>query len=204
MGSLTSSFAQTFPLESLLIFPELYKDDYVYSMSSSTNPITGEVTSLLNIRSIQTTLPSNDRFYGAVTNLDFTPYIGSTVKLTVDVLPNSLTGGSNVNGAHLYLKQTRDARPGEKILNNADYCMLFFDNSDNRPYTTIGVPSTMSVVSHIQPGVERLNIGFWLEGGGNITFSNFKIEVVDPSTPEETKYPWGIDPNDHVWCPTLD
>lgn len=199
-----NSVAETISFESMRYFSELYKDFYRYNIFQQIDPTTQEMTSFLNIQSIEPSFNEIGKFYGGISKLDLTPYIGNTVRLSIDAEPNALQKNYSGNGAHLYLKQTRNARPGEKILNDYDTCMLFFDNSDNRPHTEIGVKKTMTVISHILPSVETISIGFWLEGAGDITFSNFRVEIIDPSTPELTMEPWGINPTENYWCPTLD
>jgi hypothetical protein len=125
------------PFESLTIFPSVLNDKYSYSIGSNIDPLTGAITSTLTVRSNDTEI-EKDHFYGAVLKPDPTPYIGSTVRLSVDVLINKIypNRAYTGTGAHLYLKQNRDTRPGEKVKDNFESCMLFFDNSDNRYYTT--------------------------------------------------------------------
>jgi hypothetical protein len=145
--------AEIFPLDTLDIWgPADVPERYEYELTSTGIPT-------LHIRSKGNVPIEGDFLGGFLWRQDPTPYIGSTVLLSVDVEADAIYGSDS--GAHLFLKQRRLTRPEDGI--DAKTCMLFFDNSDNRPFQTLNQKGTMTVVSHIQPGAEILDIGFWLE-----------------------------------------
>ena len=96
-----------------------------------------------------------------------TPYAGKTVRFraAVRLMPNSK------GTAHLWMRvDLKDRQTG------------FFDNMDNRPVTSTEW-KYYEVVGKIEPNADRLNIGCFLTGSGELEFDDASLEIIPTTAP---------------------
>lgn len=167
---------------------------YDFSIGSKTDATSGAAVSAVTLfsKDDNETLGTHVGFFKGY---DASPYAGQTIRLSIEVLADRFAKDAS---ARLFLGVYRKNLPAEG--NTNDSCWYFFDNMDNRPFTSVAVDGTLEIIAKIPSAAESFSMGPFLEGNGSILLYNPKIEIVDPSTPETAPYTKENSPTLVNWC----